>query len=95
MPVIGTNGSEGPLPPDSRLSSISPAIAEMLATQVRRMVIESGDPEDFDVRSWLHDWLYSPVPALNGRRPIDYLDTPENIDLISRMLASAQTGAYW
>ncbi|WP_081074802.1 antitoxin Xre/MbcA/ParS toxin-binding domain-containing protein [Burkholderia cepacia] len=95
MPVVETSSSEGSLSSDSRLSSISPAIAEMLATQVRRMVEESGNPEGFDVRSWLRDWLFSSVPALNGRRPVDYLDTPENIDLISRMLASAQTGAYW
>ncbi|WP_258869168.1 MbcA/ParS/Xre antitoxin family protein [Burkholderia oklahomensis] len=47
------------------------------------------------MQSWLFDWLHSPVPALGGQRPIDYLRNPEGIDLISRLLASAQTGTYW
>ncbi|MBI0360163.1 antitoxin Xre/MbcA/ParS toxin-binding domain-containing protein [Burkholderia oklahomensis] len=55
----------------------------------------SGNPDGFDVQSWLFDWLHSPVPALGGQRPIDYLRNPEGIDLISRLLASAQTGTYW
>ncbi|WP_244103033.1 MbcA/ParS/Xre antitoxin family protein [Burkholderia gladioli] len=59
------------------------------------MVEVSGNPGGFDVQSWLLDWLHSPVPALGGQRPVDYLHTPEGIDLISRLLASAQTGAYW
>ncbi|WP_256218020.1 MbcA/ParS/Xre antitoxin family protein [Burkholderia contaminans] len=59
------------------------------------MVEESGSPDDFDIQTWLFDWLHSPVPALGNRRPVDYLHTPDGIDLISRLLASAQTGAYW
>ncbi|WP_239483314.1 MbcA/ParS/Xre antitoxin family protein [Burkholderia sp. MS455] len=59
------------------------------------MVDESGSSDNFDARSWLLDWLLSPVPALAGKRPVDYLHTPEGIDLISRLLASAQTGTYW
>lgn len=95
MPIVKATGSAGSVPSDSRLENISPAIIEMLAAQVRQMVAESGNPCDFDARSWLHEWLHSRVPALGGRRPIDHLDTPDNIDLVSRMLASAQSGAYW
>ncbi|AWU99159.1 hypothetical protein DM992_06015 [Burkholderia sp. JP2-270] len=80
----------GSYPPD-----ISRAVIEMLAIQVQSMVDESGNPDGFDVQSWLFDWLRSPVPALGGQRPVDCLHTPEGIDLISRLLASAQTGAYW
>ncbi|WP_244097631.1 MbcA/ParS/Xre antitoxin family protein [Burkholderia ambifaria] len=46
-------------------------------------------------KSWLLDWLHSPVPALGGQCPADYLHTPAGIDLVSRLLASAQSGAYW
>nr|WP_230945241.1 MbcA/ParS/Xre antitoxin family protein [Burkholderia cepacia] len=59
------------------------------------MVEVSGNPDGFDVQSWLFDWLHSPVPALGGQRPVDCLHTPEGIDLISRLLTSAQAGAYW
>ncbi|HDR9057792.1 TPA: DUF2384 domain-containing protein [Burkholderia vietnamiensis] len=75
--------------------SISDAVIEMLVTQVQSMIEEAGNQDGFDARSWLFDWLHSPVPALGDQRPVDYLHTPEGIDLISRMLASAQTGAYW
>ncbi|MCO1366985.1 MbcA/ParS/Xre antitoxin family protein [Burkholderia multivorans] len=59
------------------------------------MVEESGNPKGFDTQSWLSDWLYSPLSVLGGGCPVDHLHTPEGVDLISRMLASAQTGAYW
>lgn len=75
--------------------SISHAVIEMLVTQVQNMVEESGDQDGFDARSWLFDWLQSPLSALGDQRPVDFLHTPEGRDLISRMLASFQTGAYW
>ncbi|HDR9587554.1 TPA: DUF2384 domain-containing protein [Burkholderia stabilis] len=75
--------------------NISRAVIEMLTAQVQRMVEESGNLDGFDVRSWLFDWLYSPVSALGSQRPVDYLHTPEGVDLISRLLASAQSGTYW
>lgn len=75
--------------------SIPTAVIEMLTDQAQRMVEESGSPDGFDVQTWLFDWLHSPVPALGKLCPIDFLHTPEGVDLISRLLASAQTGAYW
>ncbi|NTZ08871.1 DUF2384 domain-containing protein [Burkholderia metallica] len=95
MPITRKGSGKNSPPSGSYPPSIPPAVVEMLAAQVQRMVEESGNPEGFDVRSWLLNWLHSPVPALGGKRPADYLHTPEGIDLISRMLASAQTGAYW
>ncbi|WP_260431146.1 MbcA/ParS/Xre antitoxin family protein [Burkholderia stagnalis] len=59
------------------------------------MVEECGNPDGFDAKSWFKDWLHSPLSALGGGCPVDHLHTPEGVDLISRMLASAQTGAYW
>ncbi|WP_413123044.1 antitoxin Xre/MbcA/ParS toxin-binding domain-containing protein [Burkholderia orbicola] len=81
--------------PDNHQQDISPDVMDMLTAQVQRMVDESGNPTGFDARSWLSDWLRTPVPALDNRLPIEYLGNAEGIDLISRILASAQTGAYW
>ncbi|MEK7920970.1 MbcA/ParS/Xre antitoxin family protein [Burkholderia contaminans] len=82
--------SRNSLPP-----GVPPAVVEMLTAQVQRMVEESGNPDGFDAPSWLNEWIHSPLPALGGNCPVDHLHTPEGVDLISRMLASAQTGAYW
>ncbi|WP_081062333.1 MULTISPECIES: antitoxin Xre/MbcA/ParS toxin-binding domain-containing protein [Burkholderia] len=95
MLITRSGDSRDSQPLGSYPSGISHAVIEMLATQVQNMVEVSGNPDGFDVQSWLFDWLHSPVPALGGQRPVDCLHTPEGIDLISRLLASAQTGAYW
>ena len=44
---------------DSRLGDRAIVIAEMVA-QVQRMVEESGNPEGFDAKTWLDDWLRAP-----------------------------------
>ncbi|MEB2541752.1 MULTISPECIES: MbcA/ParS/Xre antitoxin family protein [Burkholderia] len=59
------------------------------------MVEESGDPDGFDARAWLNDWLQSAIPALGGRKPVDYLHSPDGIALITQMLNGMQTGAYF
>lgn len=85
----------------AELSSVSPnpdipsSVIDMLTAQVQKMVDESGNPNEFDSRAWVVDWLHSPIPALGGRRPTDYLHTSDGVDLISRMLVSVQMGAYW
>lgn len=95
MPIVKKDSTKVSPSHRSYAPRIPTAVIEMLTVQAQRMVEESGSPDGFDVRTWLFDWLHSPVPALGKRRPVDYLHTPEGIDLISRMLASAQTGAYW
>lgn len=95
MPITGRGDSRDSKSLGSDPAGISPAVIELLTSQVQAMVEESGNPDGFDARSWLFDWLHSSVPALGGQRPVDRLHTPEGIDLISRLLASAQTGAYW
>lgn len=95
MAIVKKGSSKHSPRSGSCAASIPPTVIGVLAAQVQSMVDESGNPDDFDVRSWLLDWLHSPVPALGGRCPADYVHSPEGIDLISRMLASAQTGAYW
>lgn len=71
-------------------------LAKMVG-QVQIMLDQSGDPElikDFDAPKWLTNWIEQPLPALAGKRPADYLDTMEGQEMVSRLLAMMQTGAY-
>ena len=95
MSITRKDGVKDSPPLSSHPQSIPPAVIEMLTAQVQKMVDESGSSDNFDARSWLLDWLHSPVPALGGQCPADFLHTPAGIDLVSRLLASAQSGAYW
>lgn len=68
-----------------------------LIGQVEAMLEESGDPDlmhDFDAARWLTHWMEEPIPALGGATPADYMDTIEGQEMISRLLATMQTGAY-
>lgn len=65
-----------------------------LIGQVQAMVAESGEPEGFDAAKWVSHWLQQPLPALDGKRPIDYLDTMEGQSLVANLLAMMQSGAY-
>lgn len=87
--------ADGESPAASPNSNIPFAVIDMLTAQVQMIVDESGNPKDFDSRAWVVDWLHSPIPALGGRRPTDYLHTSDGVDLILRMLLSLQAGTYW
>ncbi|MGJ7914199.1 antitoxin Xre/MbcA/ParS toxin-binding domain-containing protein [Massilia sp. LXY-6] len=68
-----------------------------LIGQVETMLDESGDPElmkDFDAARWLTHWMEEPIPALGGASPSEYMDTIEGQEMISKLLATMQTGAY-
>jgi putative toxin-antitoxin system antitoxin component (TIGR02293 family) len=65
-----------------------------LVGQVEAMVIESGNPEGFDAAAWLARWLERPLPALGGRKPAELMDTTEGQQLVSKILARVQSGAY-
>lgn len=69
-----------------------------LVGQVASIVKESGDPEDvdndFDPAAWLEDWLSHPNPALGNALPSAYLDTHEGREVLSRLIAQMQSGAY-
>jgi hypothetical protein len=66
----------------------------LLISTVHRIVIESGEPKNFDPVSWTDEWLTHPVPALGGVTPKDYIlsghDCQDLIDILLRM----QSGAY-
>ena len=68
-----------------------------LIGQVETMLAQSGDPalmKDFDAANWLTHWMEEPIPALGGACPADYMDTIEGQEMIARLLAMMQTGAY-
>src|SRR5262249_36733937 len=65
-----------------------------LIGQVEAMVAESGNPQGFEAAKWLSQWINTPIPALGGDRPVEYLDTIEGQKLIANLLATAQSGAY-
>ena len=65
-----------------------------LIGQVQTMVEQSGAPEGFDAAKWVAGWLQTPVAALGGGRPVDYMDTMEGQGMVSVLLARMQSGAY-
>lgn len=83
-----------PLSPDesSRLLGVA-----HLVGRVQAMVDESGRPgesEDFDAAQWTAAWLDRPLPALDGRRPAELMDTAEGQALVANLLARVHSGAY-
>lgn len=66
----------------------------VLVALVRRIVAESGDPEGFDADAWTTRWLSRPVPALGGKRPMEYMGTPEGRALLETLVMRMQSGAY-
>jgi putative toxin-antitoxin system antitoxin component (TIGR02293 family) len=65
-----------------------------LVGQVEVMVRESGNPDGFDAGKWLNTWLNKPIAALNGKKPVEFMDTAEGQNLISNLLAQIQHGVY-
>jgi hypothetical protein len=78
---------------DKTASDRAILITEM-AAQVQRMVEESGNPEGFDAKTWLDDWLTRPLPALGGDCAGNWLDTADRRTVIFTILACTQSGAY-
>jgi putative toxin-antitoxin system antitoxin component (TIGR02293 family) len=64
-----------------------------LVGQVQAMVEESGDPAGFNAGEWVARWLDRPLPALDGRRPAELMDTAEGQSLVSTIVARMQSGA--
>jgi putative toxin-antitoxin system antitoxin component (TIGR02293 family) len=68
-----------------------------LIGQVETMLEASGDPDqmqNFNAARWLTRWMEEPIPALAGASPSQYMDTIEGQEMISKLLAQMQTGAY-
>ena len=65
-----------------------------LVGQLQAMIEESGNGTGFDARAWMSRWLTEPLPAFDGARPADLIDTMEGQSLVSSALAKMQSGAY-
>ncbi len=65
-----------------------------LVGQVEVMIAQSGDPIGFDAAKWLCEWLERPLPAFDGRRPAEFMDTTEGQHLVASLIAKMQSGAY-
>lgn len=68
-------------------------IAELVG-QVEAMMEESGAQDGFDPRAWVGRWIDTPLPALDSRKPAEFMDTAEGQKLVSKLLAQSQSGAY-
>ncbi|MFT4103639.1 MAG: DUF2384 domain-containing protein [Burkholderiaceae bacterium] len=54
----------------------------------------AAEAQGFDTVKWLGQWIERPQPALGGRKPADYLDTPTGVDIVARLLGAIRSGAY-
>lgn len=54
----------------------------------------AAEAQGFDTVKWLGQWIERPQPALGGRKPADYLDTPTGVDIVARLLGAIGSGAY-
>jgi putative toxin-antitoxin system antitoxin component (TIGR02293 family) len=62
----------------------------------QEIVAQSTAPEakSFDTAKWLGQWIERPQPALGGRRPSEFLDTPTGISMVERLLGAIRSGSY-
>ncbi len=68
---------------------------QSLIGQVEVMVAESGENTgSFDVAAWFARWLDEASPALNNKRPGEFMDTVAGQGMVSNLLAKMQSGAY-
>lgn len=54
----------------------------------------TADISGFNVAKWLGQWIERPQPALGGKRPAEFLDTPTGVEVVSRVLGAIESGAY-
>ncbi|MGQ0599407.1 antitoxin Xre/MbcA/ParS toxin-binding domain-containing protein [Aquabacterium sp.] len=52
------------------------------------------EAQDFDTVKWLGQWIERPQPALGGKKPADYLDTPSGVEMVAQLLGAMRSGAY-
>ena len=65
-----------------------------LVGQAQTIVDESGAHKAFNAAQWVANWLEQPMPALDGRRPAELMDTAEGQAMVANLLERAQSGAY-
>jgi putative toxin-antitoxin system antitoxin component (TIGR02293 family) len=61
---------------------------------VETMAEQSDNSDKFDAAKWLAKWIDQELPALDGKKPAEFLDTAEGQELVANTLQRMQTGAY-
>lgn len=54
----------------------------------------ASEAQSFDTVKWLGQWIERPQPALGGKKPADYLDTPSGVEMVAQLLGAMRSGAY-
>ena len=70
------------------------AYLRLLAT-LRRMLDESGDPEQmktFDLEGWFARWVHEKLPELGNKTPADMLRNPEGQRAVQQLLERMRGG---
>jgi len=65
-----------------------------LISVAQMIVEESGDTGNFDAGVWIDNWLDQPMPALDWKKPVEYLHTDEGCELLARLLRQMQAGVF-
>ena len=63
-----------------------------LIGRVQSIVVESGDPANFDAGWWTASFLTRTNMALGLRRPFEYMGTIEGRAIVSRLINAQQNG---
>lgn len=75
-----------PIPIPAELTKVRDDLAAALALD--------NAPDDFDVDTWLQEWLRLPQRALGGVPPMELLDSKSGIEQVERVLGSLMSGSY-
>lgn len=59
---------------------------ERLLVEVERLMAGQPASVRFDSRDWLNQWLSTPCPGLGGEQPKAWLDTPERLSVVERLI---------
>ena len=67
-----------------------------LLAMAQEMAESSTHPDaaNFSASRWFGDWIRKPQPALAGRKPADFLDTPTGLEAVTRVLGALESGAF-
>jgi putative toxin-antitoxin system antitoxin component (TIGR02293 family) len=66
-----------------------------VAATLRRLLDESGDPEqlaDFDMEGWLAQWMRQALPEFGGKSPAEMLRNPEGQRAVEQVLERMRGG---
>lgn len=66
-----------------------------VAATLRRLLEESGDPEDskgFDLSGWVARWMREELPELGGKTPAEMLRNPEGQRAVEEVLERMRGG---